>query len=289
MERYIDLHVHSIHSDGPLSCRQIIAKAKKYKIAVLSLCDHQVIDGNREIAPLAEKNNIRAVPGLELYTHYHGKSLHLLGYNFDLKNRALNNVLASLQNEQRKNFEKSIDNLQKLGFQINRQKILQIKTKFPGVLHLLQELEKNPKNIAKMKKNLGKNYGFFNKIFYYFAKGKPAHLPLPRLKIKDAIRLIKLAGGIPVLAHPGQQLTFEQDYIIEELTKAGLSGLEFLSPYHNWRQNEHYQQMCQRLKLAATAGSDFHSDIEGQSIKNQWDYFKAPYSIYSNFKKYCKD
>lgn len=291
MERYIDLQIHSVYSDGLLSGAQIIAKAKKYKISVLSLTDHNTIDGYYELAVLGRKNNIKIIPGLELYTHYHGKGLHLLGYNFDLKNEILNDILAQSQKEQRENLRKSIHNLHKMGFVMDEQKILRSQSKFPSVLHLLQEMERHPQNVMKMKMDLGKNYSFFNKIFHYFSKGKAAYLSLPRSEIKEAIKLIKQAGGIPVLAHPGQQLTFEQDYIINELTKAGLEGLEVISPYHNWRQIEHYQRMAQRLKLAITGGTDFHYDIDftgKELVKNQWDYFRVPYNVYLNFKKYLK-
>jgi len=81
-----DLHLHSNYTEGDLSPKDLIKRAKKENLTVISLTDHNVIDGIPEAARAGEQSGIIVIPGVEIYTKFQGKNLHLLGYNFDLKN-----------------------------------------------------------------------------------------------------------------------------------------------------------------------------------------------------------
>lgn len=289
MEKYIDLHTHSTYSEGILGCRQLLQSARKYQIKVLALTDHNVIDGVPEIMELGKQLKIKVVSGVEIYTQYRGEELHLLGYNFKLGDTVLARSLKKLQKNHIRQVQKSITNLKKEGFIIDEEKIFQNFSKQLGVIHILEEIERHPKNRNKIKKEIPPRYdNFFGKVYYYMGKNKPGYFKLSKLPILEAIDMIKKAGGIAVLAHPGQQLTFDQDNLIHDLEKKGLSGLEVLSPYHNWRQIEHYQRIAEENKLVITGGSDFHRPLKGLKkglIKIHWDYLKVPYRIYNNLRK----
>jgi len=185
-----------------------------------------------------------------------------------------------------------------LGFKIDFTEIDKIKSKYCGFRHLKTIVEKHETNIKKMITEIKPQFGkptLFEFINFYFAKDKPAFVPDINMPIdtKDAIIAITTAGGLPVLAHPGQQLSWDDDYLIYKLKSAGLRGIEVLSPYHNWHQVEHYQKIANDLDLIITGGSDFHGDLVDPTLKNQfiksaWNYFKVPYEIYINFKKFLK-
>jgi hypothetical protein len=114
-----------------------------------------------------------------------------------------------------------------------------------------------------------------------------------KIDTAEAIAVVTASGGLPVLAHPGQQLSWADDHLVSELKETGLRGLEVFSPYHNWHQVEHYQKLANDLDLIITGGTDFHGDLIDPALKTQfihsaWDYFKIPYTIYENLKKYLK-
>jgi len=288
MPQYIDLHTHSVYSEGSLTCQQLLKLAHQQNISVLSLTDHNVIDGLTEIINLSKQFGITVIPGVEIYTRYKGHGLHLLGYNFDLQKTTLADSLADLQKDHLQKVEISIKNLVRLGFKISFDDVLKNKSRYLGVIHILKELEKQPENVTKIKKALpDKHLNYFSKVFFYFGKGQSAYLPQSELPTEEAVDIIKKSGGLAVLAHPGQQLTHEQDNIIVDLAKAGLDGLEAISPYHNWHQIEHYQRLAQRNDLIITGGSDYHADLspdKGNAITKQWDYFRIPMSVYEKLK-----
>lgn len=291
-EKYIDLQIHSEYSDGVFSPKDIVIKAKKANIVVISITDHDVIDGVEEATVWGKKLGVKVITGVEFYATFQNKNVHILGYGIDLKNKALNDALKRVQKRHLQKVAKSLEKLKKIGFVIDLTKVLKTKSKYIGIDHLVSHLWKNKRNQQKIKRQIKSRYITLPLITAaYFIPHKPAYLPQESIPAKRAIQLIKKARGLPMLAHPGQQLTWKDDNVIHNLKKVGLKGLEVLSPYHNWHQTEHYQKIASQLNLVVTGGSDFHGDLpleKGEFVKNQWDYFKVPYFIYLNLRKYLK-
>ena len=293
MERYIDLHTHSIYSEGVLDCKKLVTLAKKHNIKVMALTDHNVIDGVTEITELAKKIGIKIIPGVEIYTNYNNKGLHLLGYNFRSGKSALSATMEKLQAGHRPQVLRSIKNLRSRGFIIDEERLFNSPSRYLGAVHLLREMENHPENVVKMAKELpaGQNH-YFGKVYFYFGHGQPAYFANAELPTPEAIDIIKQSGGFSVLAHPGQQLTYEEDGVILKLIKEGLDGVEVLSPYHNWHQTEHYQVAAIKNNLLITGGSDYHADIDytkKELVKRQWEYFKVPYNIYLDLTNRIKN
>jgi hypothetical protein len=296
--KYIDLQLHSTFSEGDLSPRQIIERAGKENLAVISLTDHNTIDGVAPAIQEGEKEKILVIPGVEIYTEFSGKRLHLLGYNFDLENKNLNDLLWQSQVHHLEWAKRSLKKMAEMGFQIDFSDLENLKSKYCGFRHLKTIVEKYADNVQRMIADIKPQFGkptLFEFINFYFTEGKFAHIPEINMPIDavEAIKAITAAGGLPVLAHPGQQLSWQDDQLITELKNAGLRGLEVLSPYHNWHQMEHYQKLANDLDLVITGGTDFHGDLVDFSLKHQfvqsaWDYFKVPYAVYENLEKHLK-
>jgi predicted metal-dependent phosphoesterase TrpH len=89
----------------------------------------------------------------------------------------------------------------------------------------------------------------------YLRAGGPANVPRRRLTPVEAVRVIRRAHGVPVLAHPGLA---NRDAMIPELVEAGLAGIETFYPEHSAGQIEAYQRLCAQHGLVATGGSDYH-------------------------------
>ena len=296
--KYIDLQIHSIYSEGDLLPRQIIERAEKENLAVISLTDHNSFDGVAEIMKLGQDKKITVIPGVEIYTEFSGKRLHLLGYNFDLENKELNDLLWQSQVHHLEWAKRSLKKMAELSFQIDFPDLDKLKSKYCGFRHLKTIVEKYDANVRKMVAEIKPQFGeptLFEFINFYFGNGQPAYVPEINMPIDtpEAIATITAAGGLAVLAHPGQQLSWDDDHLVSELKDAGLRGLEVLSPYHNWHQTEHYQKLATDLDLVITGGTDFHGDLVDFTLKRQfihsaWDYFKVPYAVYENLKKYLK-
>lgn len=288
-KKYIDLQIHSDYSDGLLSPRRIIERAKKNNLAVIALTDHCAIDGVAEATTWGQKLKIKVIPAVEFYITFKNKDLHILGYNIDLKNKALIDTLKIIQRRHRQKVAESVKKLKKIGFTINFSEIIRTKSKYIGLVRIVSNLWKSQKNRQKIRRQIKNRYLTLPLIAAeYFIRGQPAYLPQENIPAAKAIKLIQNARGLPVLAHPGQQLSWNDDNLIKDLKKIGLKGLEVFSPYHTWHQVEHYQKAASQLNLIPTGGSDFHGDLslaKGEFIKNQWDYFHVPYRLYLNFRK----
>lgn len=283
---YIDLHCHSIYSGGCFTPRQLIQLAKQENIKVISLTDHNTIAGIKELLQAASQAGIKALPGVEIYATYKRKLLHLLIYNFNLNNNWLSQTLKKLCQKRIKLINHSIEQLKKHGFKMKSFSFSDFH--YPDLTVITNQLI-NKYNLAKVKKITRKKLpDLFTLINTFLVKGKTAYLPEVGLPIDKVLRLAKKINGLPVLAHPGQQLHWSEDNLILELKKQGLKGLEVFTPYHNWHQIEHYQELARQHKLLITGGSDSHCDIPQKNllITRATDYFKVPISIFNKLKPY---
>lgn len=289
MEKYIDLHTHSTYSEGTLTPRQIVEKAKEYNIKALALTDHNTVNGVSDFIVLCDKAGIKGIPGVELYASWRGITLHILGYFIDIQNHWLRVTLEELCAKRYKDIEAMAFHMKKDGFILDLDALWKTGSDYIGFGQIVAWMEKHPKNIRKMQRDLKtKNPNFFDVINFYFRKKRGPRLEETSVPMKDAMAMIVKSGGVPVLAHPAKHLTWQQDYIILELKKMGLAGIEVLSPYHTWHQIEHYQRVAKQHRLKMTGGSDLHSLIPKKDTKYvqlPWDYHKVPYAMYEQLNK----
>lgn len=245
----VDFHTHSTGSDGSNTPNELLNLALETNIQYLSITDHDTLDGIKTIENFTNLNKLKFIPGVELSAEF-PTTLHILGYGFDITNERLNKVLEDLQEYRKKRNVLMIENMQKLGFQISLE---ELKKEAGG------ELIGRPHFASLMvKKNYVSNkQEAFDK---YLKKGAPLYLDKKRLEPKDAIFLIKEAGGVVVLAHPYQTKVDEQnlDKLIKELVDYGLDGIEAYYSSHTKEMTERYKTLATKYGLFITAGSDYH-------------------------------
>ncbi len=285
----IDLHFHSCFSEGSLTPAELVSQGASQGLSVMALTDHNTIAGVPDFLAAAESHGIQAITGVELYVEHHSQPLHLLGYNFEVNNKKLQALFDALRTDNARRLERSVRALQRHGFVLDGAHIHDLPSDNFGAIHVLQEMERHPENIEKMKRELGDAIDdFFIKINHYFGSDAPGSFQLSEIPAAQAIETIHAAGGFTALAHPGQQLSYEADDVIIELHDVGLDALEVLSPYHSWHQIEHYQHLALQRELLITGGSDFHGTIEQgceAPISRQWDYFRVPDTLYQRLTK----
>ena len=267
----IDLHIHSKScSDGNLTVEELIKEAKIRHIGLMSITDHDSIGCQEEAMALAEKNGIHYIPGVELNVTFshpryrNGKpiSLDFLGYQFDIKNKALQNKLQQIGKYREERAEKILDRInaefEKEGIEkLTKKDLKEIRDSVDGVFgrpHIANYLVR--KGIVRTLQEA------FDK---YLVK---CNVPKYPLYIEEASRLVKNAGGIVVLAHPndphGTSLVSltkslkEQTEIIEETILMHIDGIECWHSRNDALTTNHYMRFAKKHGLIMTGGSDCH-------------------------------
>lgn len=93
----VDLHCHSVYSDGSLTPRELAELAAGDGVAVAALTDHDSVDGLSEFVQTLARREVGFIAGVEITTHYSGEEVHLLAYGFDPAHPELRTVLHALR------------------------------------------------------------------------------------------------------------------------------------------------------------------------------------------------
>ncbi len=242
--RRVDLHAHTIFSDGLLTPEDLVARARDRGLAAVAVTDHDSVDGIAR-ARVAAGASIEVVPGIEISSLSDGLDLHILGFFVDGDDPLLRERLVHFREERVQRAEAIAERLEVLGVPVDVADILERAT--PGVVgrpHLADALMRAGHVVT------------FDEAFKRFlgARGE-AFVPRPAFRPEEAISLIHAAGGVSVLAHPGVAVG---DALIERLAGQGLRGIEVWHPQHGPALTRRYRTLAQRLGLLATGGSDFH-------------------------------
>lgn len=249
---YVDLHCHSTASDGTSTPTQVVDLAKTQGLSAIALTDHDTVAGVAEAAKRAAEVGLDFLPGIEISAAFpHPGTLHLLGYGVDPASAALVSLSEDLLAGRDSRNPKIIARLQELGLKITMAEVeAEAKGGVLGRPHIAAVLlKKGYVNTTKQAFNV------------YLAPGGSAFFDKERLEPGEAIRRIKAAGGIAVLAHPSQLRTTnsaELDRVVKSLVDQGLQGIETLHSDHSDAEIRAYEALAKQYGLLTTGGSDFH-------------------------------
>ena len=288
-KKQFDLHLHTYYSDGKDSPRKIFQLAKNAGLRLISITDHNSIGHVREEEALARKFRINYLPGVELSCKYEGRHIHLAGYGFNPNSGVLATTLQKIQRGRRKGILQVVSKLRKSGFHITSPEILGLKAEYYGLAHIIGLLMKKRNDRRRILSEVGST-DIFAIINHYFSAASDAYVPERYLPAVSAIKLIRRAGGIVALAHPGAHLRYQDDRLVAQLKKAGLECLEGFTPKHNWDQVVHYEMLAKKLNLIITAGSNFHEDFHQNDIPivTPIGFMKTPGRIFDKFNSYAR-
>ncbi len=268
----IDLHTHSIYSDGISTPAELIEMAVNNGLQALSLTDHDTVEGVGEIQQLGQQFDITIMTGVEISTTLRQYTLHILGYGIDPTDPALHQWLVPLQTGREKRNNAIIGKLQGLGIEITAEEVKKFsycgQTGRPHIARLLVEKGVVDSFDAAFRQLLGRNKPAWESRFSYSAS--------------ETIAMIHQFGGLAVLAHPGQ-LDPEmrvQPPLIKELTLRGLDGLELYYPSHTRKTQKKLKALAVEHDLIVTGGSDFHgASRPSHRLAGKAQAFCPPYSI----------
>jgi len=248
-DRRVDLHAHTTASDGSLRPTKLVAMAGERGLAALAVTDHDTTAALDEAAAAAAQHGIELVSGIELNVEHPGR-FHLLGYLFDPNEDRLSHRLTYLQEYRASRNDRMIEKMQAGGLPITLADVIaEAGGGLIGRPHMA---------LALMRKGIVKStQEAFDR---FLADGGPYHVPKEKVTPEEGIRLIRQAGGVPVVAHP-TTLRLAPDALEAELRKLkdiGLGGIECYYSQHTPEQQQEFVDIARRLDLVATGGSDFH-------------------------------
>jgi predicted metal-dependent phosphoesterase TrpH len=247
-----DLHIHTIYSDGSSTVKEIFEGCAAKGVSALSITDHDCTDAYPEAFELGKQLGIEVIVGVELSSEIDGADIHVLGYYIDPANPILCQKLIEMKDARFVRAQKIVENLNKQGIDLRFDTVLSI----AGVGAIGR-----PHIAAAMIKEEFV-YSFREAFDKYIGYGLPAYVEKLKMHPKEVFDLIKLAGGIPILAHPG---VTQVDERIPEFIRDGLMGIEIYHPEHPSSAERHYARIAKKHNLAITGGSDFHNSNHNRS------------------------
>jgi len=273
----LDLHLHSSHSDGTMTPAALVEMARGRGLVMVSITDHDTVSGTGEALAAGRRCGVRVISGLELSVSWRAYHLHLLAYDFDRHDSALQSCLVVLQEARRRRNREIVAKLTALGLPVSEEEVRAFagggQTGRPHIARLL---------VAK------RVVGSVDQAFTeYLRKGACAYVPRYVLPAEEACELIHRAGGTAVLAHPGQ-LALPHDELaglLDDLRAHGLDGLETFYPTQRGKLLRQLRALADRFQLLETGGSDYHGDVRPGTRMAGGQEFRVPGEILAELQR----
>ena len=251
-ELVIDLHSHSLYSDGTLSPSDLVRRAHENGVHVLALTDHDETKGLAEAQTTADELGLQLINGVEISISWdRNQTIHIVGLNIDPENQDLQAGLSLIRHERVRRARKIADKLEKTGIENVWQQVTE-KAGFEAVTrtHFARFLVENEHS-----KDM--NHCFKK---YLGSKGR-AYVNGHWLPLEDAVGWINAAGGQAVIAHPTRyRLTKSKlERLVTEFKACGGAGLEVVAQRYSDKEKAEMASLARRFELLSSVGSDFHN------------------------------
>jgi hypothetical protein len=241
----IDLHTHTVASDGVLTPEALVAAAVAAGVGVLAVCDHDSTTGVEAAIRAGRAHGVEVWSGVELSCDTENGEVHILGYFVDHRLGWLQALLARLRTGRTRRAERMVERLAELGAPVL----------FARVQALADGGAIGRPHVARALVEAGHVRTLNDAFGRYIGRHGPAYVERVKVTPAQAVEIIRAAGGIAALAHPGWDVP---DDAIPPLVAAGLEGIEVYYPEHTPTQVEHYATLARRYRLLVTGGTDFH-------------------------------
>jgi 3',5'-nucleoside bisphosphate phosphatase len=240
-----DLHVHSTASDGTLTPTALVELALREGLDVLAIADHDSVEGLAEALAAAQGTTLTVIPAVELSAALGDRDVHILGYFIDHEDPGLLAHLSTLRRARLERATRTVERLADAGIAVDLE----------DVLGLAAGGSVGRSHLARALVSRGHAEGVAQAFDRYIGRGRPYYVAKEVGGPADVIGIVRNAGGIAVVAHPG---VGRLDDEIAGLAEAGLGGIEAYHADHDSRQRDYYAEMAERMGLFVTGGSDYH-------------------------------
>lgn len=249
----IDLHMHSNASDGILPPAEVVRLCAGNGVKLMSLTDHDTMNGIEEARAEAERLGIAFVPGIEISTRWGQKSIHVAAYNLNPNTQAFKAFFKGVD-------KKRIERGERMG------KLLAAcgcKGAFEGAMALaVHPGSLSRTHFAQWLLDAGYVENYAQAFDKYLKSGKPGYVQIEWPEIRDAVRFVKSEGGTASLAHPGRY-NLKEGWMIDELLTAfqgaGGEAIEVASGSQTRDDDALFAAKAKQYGFLASTGSDWHS------------------------------
>lgn len=248
----VDMHIHTLESDGTYTPEEIILRAMKNNVIALAITDHDTVAGVKAGKAAAERYGMEFIEGIEISCNEENLEVHVLGYYLNLEDEVFLRELAELEEAREKRNRKIIEKFEKIGIIID---IEELKKFAPGNiisrLHFANYLLE--KGIVA-----NKNEAFTK----YLGRTGLTYVPKENFSPERAVKMIKANGGFASLAHP-KLITLNDEILndlIVRLKECGLDALESQYSSFSKAEKQKFRKLAKKYGLLITGGSDFHGD-----------------------------
>lgn len=250
----IDLHCHSLFSDGSDAPEALALQADALGMAALALTDHDTLEGLPRFLAMQPRVKTRLLPGIELSCRFLGRELHILGLLFDAEDAAFRHRIEEIRERRCQRNDSLIARLQSLGIPIDLQDV-----RACAPTDLISRT-----HFAKQLASMGAVSTTQEAFRKFIGEGGPAFVPFQELSPADASRWIHEAGGVAIVAHPGRFAggRFIWDEAMADLRDMGIDGFETYYGEYGPEEQRRFLDLAQRLGMAPSGGSDYHGTMK---------------------------
>jgi len=278
----IDLHTHSLCSDGAQTPADVVRTAKAAGLSAIALSDHDCIEGVREAMEEGSRLGVEVIPAVELSAQS-DTELHILGYFIDIENQKLKEAMAYALRVRDERQEETCRKLNEQGFAITMDE-------------LREEAHGNPvlcrAHFAQIMVRKGYAESVKDAFSRYLSVGCYAYSNRQALTATEAVSLIREAGGIAVAAHlhlikmPDDPL---REYL-RGLIPYGLDGVEGYYTDYTPDMEQRYRAMAKELGLTISGGTDYHGANKPHiTIGSGRGDLEIPYSVLEGLRARHKE
>ncbi len=253
----VDLHCHSVISDGTLSPEELALRAKSNGVDLWSLTDHDEIGGQERAIKAARSVGLSYLTGTEISVSFAGKTVHIVGIGFD---HLQTNLVEGLQSTRGGRDERALEMSQQL-------ERVGIKGAYSGALKYAGNPELISRtHFARFLVDTGVCSDTSEVFRKYLTDGKPGFVEHKWATLGNAVTWITKAKGVAVIAHPARYgFTPNEEYaLFSEFKEHGGKGVEVITGSHTSEEAVRYADVAREFGLCASRGSDFHSPTESR-------------------------
>ena len=264
----IDLHIHTLNSDGSETVEEVLKRAEKLKLSHISITDHESVNGHYQLREINIKDYYsgKVISGVELKNYYKDRVIDMLAYNIDIDK--FNEYLDREYKDKTHRIleEKNLRHFYKQGLAYGLvldpiESLQWDKDRDWGSVVFYNELKKHPENESKVPKDLWEDFFNFKKDYVYnrnnmFFLDKKDDYPAPSKTVEE----VHKAGGVAFLAHVHEYKWVDDkiEYIKQFTKDSNVDGIECYYSKFTDEQTKELLEFCKENNLYTSGGTDFH-------------------------------
>ncbi len=251
-----DLHCHSVISDGTLTPEKLAERAKANGVHLWALTDHDELGGQKRAREAASTLKIDYLAGVEISVTWMGETIHIVGLGIDAEHAGIIEGLRSTREGRGNRAKLMSEQLSKVG----------IEGAYQGALHFAGNHDLISRtHFARFLVERGVCRNTEQVFKNYLIEGKPGYVPHQWASLDNAVKWIKAAGGVAVIAHPGRYSrlnAMQMDELYQHFKDLGGLAIEVITGSHSPDQYKTFAKIAQQYGFLASRGSDFHDPNE---------------------------